>query len=294
MKAKKQHWVPRFYLKSFTIEGRSDLAWCIPKSKKPFQSNIKDIASKKYLYSPENSEGNRSWKTEDELSGLESTLSKVWTLVAHDYIDLSDETYRKALSLFMANLILRNPAMIPVYKDIRTKLQELVYSKGLDDNGSPLATHIDFGDGVLKELDRSDWNEFTDVSDANNHHFFVDSIFKETGYIAKLLLDKRWSIICSEEPVFVTSDKPVTKHHRKLTTYGYGTKGVIINFPLSPTRCLVLDDLFEEPDGQYYALSSSRGVTNVLTWSQCDKYIITNRAPDDVLAEMMEHLEVSA
>ncbi|MBE3871789.1 DUF4238 domain-containing protein [Vibrio parahaemolyticus] len=47
MKAKKQHWVPRFYLKSFTIEGRSDLAWCIPKSKKPFQSNIKDIASKK-------------------------------------------------------------------------------------------------------------------------------------------------------------------------------------------------------------------------------------------------------
>ncbi|EGR2186190.1 DUF4238 domain-containing protein, partial [Vibrio parahaemolyticus] len=288
VKPKKQHWVPRFYLKSFTIDGKGDLAWCFPKkSGDAFKSNIRDIASTKYLYSPENSDGDRSWDTEDKLAGIESTLSKAWNQIAHDFIDLNNDTYRKALSLFMATLVYRNPSMLPVYKKIRTELQESIYSLGFDCNGLPNVTHYVDNNGEVIEIDRSDWNEFNDVSDINNHHFFVDTILKETGFLARLLMRKRWSVIVSDNPVFVTSDTPVTKFNQHCETFGYETKGTVINFPLSPTRCLVLDDLHHEKDGCYYSLNH-RGAANSLTWTQCNKYIITGRDPDKVFEEILQ------
>lgn len=64
-KAKKQHWVPRFYLQYFAIPETRDTdnpqSWILSKNEgDPHIVNSKDIAAQRYLYSPQDREGKRN------------------------------------------------------------------------------------------------------------------------------------------------------------------------------------------------------------------------------------------
>ncbi|MHB1291735.1 MAG: DUF4238 domain-containing protein [Sulfuricella sp.] len=106
--------------------------------------------------------------------------------------------------------------------------------------------------------------------------------------IAKMLLSKRWSIMCATEDVFITSDQPVSIQHQSRQKAGLGTHGTIVIFPISPKRVLVMDDKHSEPANQYYPLQeSSAGAFNFGIWRNGSRFMVTGRPVAEVLAEII-------
>lgn len=291
-KPKRQHWVPRFYLKEFATpeskNKKNPQVWIFSRTVgEPAKVNIKDIAVKKYLYSPENEKGERCWNTEDKLADLESMISKIWPKVANDFVDLSDGSIRKGISLFLATMILRHPKNLSEYREIQDKMIALFDDGPKDEFGHPALESFEIN-GVVRQVDTSDWEKYSNPTEYDYSKFFVDQITSDAHTIAKLLMKKRWSIVFSEKPCFITTDSPVTMFNQQKNTFGIDTKGTFINFPISPTRVLLMDDRFEEPHSQYYPLKSvGAGPANMTAWQDAHNFMITGRHPDEVCEEML-------
>lgn len=294
-KSIKQHWVPQFYLKEFstpeTKDAKMKKVWALHREEGyPFLVNIEDIAAQRHLYTPACPIGKRDWETDDKLTNLEDIISKVWPTIANDYVDLSDKHIRMAVSLFVATLILRHPRKIEEVKKIHDMMVSAWEQAPKDPEGRPCGVFIHKGKEY--EIDNSDWHSYKNASDYDHQRFFTSSIESEAGKIAKLLIEKRWSVVVSEDPVFITTDNPVITENQERDTFGLGTKGTFITFPLSPTRVLCMDDKFEEPASQYYSLQNKFGAAfNQLQWAKACRFMISNRSPVDVLTEIIEFSE---
>jgi hypothetical protein len=118
---------------------------------------------------------------------------------------------------------------------------------------------------------------------------FVRSIRGNGVHLAEAMMKKRWSVILAEEPVFITSDRPVQMFNPKRERFGISTPGTVIIFPLSPTRILLMDDKLNEPIGQYYPmdLAHGPGPWNMGAWTNCERFMISSRNTDEVIAEIM-------
>ena len=293
-KAKRQHWVPRFYLKEFAInkDRKESQVWIFSNTEgDPQRVNVKDIAVKKYLYSPEDINKNRDWYMEDKLASLESLVSQIWTTFANGYIDLDNESNRKIISLFMATLFLRHPQRISEYQDFQDNFIDFCKTLPKDAEGRPKVTHF-----VIKEkefeLDTSNWDEYSNPTPYDRQKLFIDYIEKMAIDLANILMKKRWSIIISETKQFITSDNPIiitNNISNKIEILGFDKKGTSITFPISPTRVLILDDLHKEPSSQYYPVKKGTvEAINSLSWKNSHQFMITHKNPDEILYEIFE------
>jgi len=130
--------------------------------------------------------------------------------------------------------------------------------------------------------------EYKSWGKEDHERFFNDLILSETGNVAKELLKKRWSVVFSEVEQFVTSDRPVSIKNRGGFDCGINTPGAVITFPLSPTRTLMMDDNYDEPANQYYALRPENvGALNFCTWHATARFLVTGRSVQEVLREML-------
>jgi hypothetical protein len=98
-----------------------------------------------------------------------------------------------------------------------------------------------------------------------------------------MLMKKRWSVVYVKEPLFVTSDFPVYVVQPDLKRFQIGGKGAMIQFPISPTRLLCLDDLDELGNQYYHIPDSEADVFNLLTWVNTESFMISSRKIEDVL-----------
>lgn len=296
-KPKKQHWVPRFYLKEFSTHEsqnkKESQVWIFSKDEgDPKIVNIKDIASKRYLYSPQDTDGNRSWEMEEKLASLEGLISQIWPSFANGYIDLNNQSNRKIISLFLATLYLRHPKRFPEQEKLQNWLINF-YEKNLpkDEHGNPVAFQFVSSKGEF-DIDPLGWKSYSNPTQYDKEKFFVDTIQASAMELVEAFMKKRWSVICSETKQFITTDNPLIILNRlmgEVKNYGLNTKGTTITFPISPTRVLVLDDLFDEPDSQYYPWQEYDGtVINILSWKNAYQFMISHRNPDDVCYEMVK------
>lgn len=293
-KPKRQHWVPRFYLKEFSIDPnrKEPQVWIFSNSQgEPQCVNIKDIAVKKYLYTPRDSSIYRDWYMEEKLASLESTISFIWPQFANDFIDLSDDSNRKIISLFLATLYLRNPKRIQEYSDFQNYLIDYYKKLPIDGEEKPNVSYVEIN-GKKFDFDTSDWNEYSNPTTGYMSKLFVDYIEKIAIHIAEELMNKRWSVIVSDKREFITSDHPLiltNKNSKSIEAIGFGKKGATITFPISPTRVLVLDDLYDEPPSQYYQIKPDTAPSiNFLSWLNSYQFMITHKNPDEVLYEVFE------
>jgi len=290
-----QHWVPRFYLKYFatseTQNTKEPKAWIFSKDKEdgdPVLTNIRKICAKRYLYSPPDKNGQRDWILEKKLSELESLLSVMWPTLAEGDADLQWEALRKGVSLFLSVLCLRHPNNLIECVNAHQHIVNIYDTAPKKPDGTPDIEYVEIN-GMIKKIDTSDWHEYRNWQKDDHHRFFAKSIEFHAVDIAELLLQKRWSVIFADTPVFITSDNPVSKAHLERDKFGFGTKGTIVTFPISPTRLLVMDDMHHEPAGQYYPLhADGPGPYNLGIWKNGSRFMISPRDVDDVLAEMLE------
>lgn len=291
-KSVKQHWVPKFYLREFstpeTRDAKMKKVWAFHREEgEPFLVNVEDIAAQRHLYTPACPEGNRDWNTDDKLTDLEDLVSKIWPALANDYVDLSDKHIRMAVSLFVATLILRHPSNIEEVKKIHDMMVETWEKAPKDEMGRPCGRILHKGKEY--EMDNSGWGEYKNYSEYDHIMFFTSFIESEATEIAELLMEKRWSVVVSEKPVFITTDNPVVTENEERERFGLATKGTFLTFPLSPTRTLCMDDKHQEPASQYYPLKVKSGAAfNQVQWAKAYRFMISHRSPVEVLSEVIE------
>lgn len=284
---KRQHWVPRFYLRHFTVPNANDRleqVWIFHrKAGDPKLTNIDNIAAKNYLYSPKAEDGTRDARLEKKLASLEGSLAGFWPTLASYFVNLGADSIRKGLALFLSVQFLRHPERRDSMREFHQTLFDVVEKAPLDNNGNPDISHIQIGSRVYP-TDDFDWQSYRDAGTDFDGQIWLDAIERDAMKYAKILMAKRWSIVFIDDPLFVTSDYPLYVPQPEMKRYQIGGNNAIIMFPISPTRILCMDDL-NEPANQYYHLENDQAdLYNVFTWVNTESFMISPLEIDDVLS----------
>jgi hypothetical protein len=284
---KRQHWVPRFYLKHFTVDSnnsKQEQVWILNRrSGDPRLTSIKNIAVEKHLYTPKRPDGSRDPYLEKKLAGLEGTLAKFWPQLANGFMDLSNPSFRRIVSLFLSVQFLRHPDRRKETISFRRRLIEFIEGQPLGPDGLPNIDGFQIGDKAFS-LDKTSWPNYKNADTEEDLAVWRRAIEADAVKHAEMLMKKRWSIVFIDEPLFVTSDYPIFVPEPELERYQIAAKRAVILFPLSPTRVLSFDDM-DEPANQYYPIDKSNAdIYNLMTWVNTESFLISPRHPHDVLA----------
>ena len=293
-----QHWVPKFYLRYFATPESclttEPQVWIFSRDKEngaETLTNIRNICAKRHLYSPVDETGKRNSTVDTMLEQLESTCSRFWKRLANDFVELSDETIRKVVALFVSTMYLRHPGNLKELPNIHKNMVRLFEQTSKRADGSPDVDSIEIN-GELNKIDTSGWHEYCSWGKREHHQFFTDLIQSESIHLANLLIKKRWSVVFTERPQFITSDKPVAKEHATKEIFGFKTEDMIVRFPLSQTRLLVMDDMNNEPANQYYPLKEGNiGAFNYSIWHNASRFMVSGRPIEQVLREIVEWVD---
>lgn len=286
---KRCHWVPQGYLRAFAADPPvSGKIWRFSKehgAKGPELKPIKKVAVKHHLYAPlDLTTGKRDDSFERKLSELECWFGgSVWRALGTETVDLSWEPLRKMVALLVAVMQFRNPSHFDIYKEIHRQIVDLCASE----RDVPSAIEIN---GKLHEIDASSWPDYKDATEDDLKRGWIEQINTVAWYAEKLMA-MRWSVVCSDQPTFITSDNPVTFIHPSLRFKGISDPETLIMFPLSPTRLLNMDNHHGEPGSRYYALRDHGSSANLLIWRQANEYMFSHRHPHEVCAALVADAE---
>lgn len=276
------HWVPQAYLKGFAADDRKPpRIWRLSKQEGEAElKRIDKVAVRNHLYTVMDDQGRRNDDQEKRFSDLEELFaSKAWKKLKTGFVDLSDETIRKMVSLLAATLYVRNPSHLEMYKSMHSRfVEEFSGPRGLPDSVILNGKNI--------ELDQTDWPEYAKASEDDLKRNWFD-ILNTCADIAQMFLEMRWAIVVSETPIFVTSDHPITFTHPDLRFRGIKNSETSVIFPLSPTRVLHMDHRHSEPDNQYYAAQHNGAAINMLVWRNALEHMFSHRDPHHVCADIV-------
>jgi len=293
---KKQHTVPRFYLKEFAIpESRNSKIprlWAFSKNhsdpKEPSQVSILDATCRHYMYSPLNDRGERNFYMEERFAELEDLVAQIWQDICYKYIDISDPI-RKAMSLFLATMTLRDMKSYEQYENIHRNMIKQIDGLPKDRTGRPCLNKVIYKDKEY-EFDNSDWFKFEDASEEDIKRSFIEMIKDGTFEFANILLKKNWSILVFTKPILATSDKPIITVNVNKEKFGIATEGTIIYFPLTPYRVLEIGG--KRKDNKYYKVDEHWGYCiNYLLWTNGCRFMYAHRNTDEILFEIYNFID---
>jgi hypothetical protein len=266
------------------------LVWIFSKeSSDPLLTGIQQVAAQCFLYSPKDRSGIRNWDMETKLADLEGLMASIWPSLANGIVDLYGGTeIRKALALFVSTLLLRHPRRLAETERIHSQMVAAYGSLPKDDVGRPTVGTVGYK-GIVRPFDNSTWDEYRKAGPNNIQQMFVDALRQNAINCAEILLKKRWYVVFSSRPAFITTDNPVAVINSKREVFGLATPGTEVLFPLSPTRVLIIDDRSDRPKGLYYPLLDDACCApfNFLAWQNSDRFMISSRHTDEVCAELL-------
>jgi hypothetical protein len=225
---KNQHWVPQFYLRLFatadTINTKNPKVWVWDKSKKSsFEAplSVKKICGKRYLYSPEDINGERNSDIESMFSQMEDKAARLWPYLLAGNVDLTDQVFREFISKFISALHLRN---VFVYRTVDNifELRDKLYGKPSQE--------------FLKSRSEAD------PDPTHSGRFYIDTIIRNISNISKIISQKRWMVLRSDDAECFTSDRPVVFSHKNISSSKCN-----LHFPLSPKHVLIASDIGDQP-----------------------------------------------
>lgn len=217
---KKHHYVPKFYLRRFSENGKSIGLLNIPKGILVEKSNLKNQCYKDYFYG-------KDLTFEKALSQLEGEFSKLFQMI-DEYESLPPPLTEEHLVLLYCLLI----------QEGRTKYA----ADALDEMHDTMMKNV-FGEPIAKE---------TGV----NLDEFIIGVQDPGKYSASMhvqhypvVLDLGYKLIRNEtKKDFITSDVPVVKINPFMSFLnlgsqtGLGSKGLLVFYPISPKKLILLFD----------------------------------------------------
>lgn len=237
-KAKKQHYVPQFYLKNFTQDGEHLFVYDKIR-RESFKTNLSNVASGSYFYDiPQ--EAIETVKDPVDPQIIEKTLAKYEAHFA-SALDTMLRTIRwtgrinheqkSAMAFFMAIQFLRT-------RESRTYYMEII-RKGMKAVAGIVAKS--------KRPDLSIDDIKVDVSEKSGWAMQAKMLFSldDVRLFAQALNNHIWLIGVNETGKHLyTSDHPVVREPHKMDPFlsyaGVASEGIEIAFPLSPQYILIL------------------------------------------------------
>ena len=230
-KMKRNRSVPQAYLRAFAADPeRKEKIWRFSKEDgDPELKPIEKVAYRHYLYAPKDASGQRDYSFEVQLSRLEQWFGeRPWELLLTEYLDLGDPTMRKMVSLLTAVMYLRNSKGLELSNEIRT---DRWWSSSRNFRSCP-SNGLSIKARLTKSI-RAVGSVFREGDDEELKKSWIASV-KQASWLAEWLIKKRWSIVFSDPPGFITSDHPVTVLHPSLSFWGSRQPGDVRSIPLEP------------------------------------------------------------
>lgn len=229
----RQHFVPQFYLRQWASGGEKVWQYGVD-GRPPVHSGIKNIAFERGLYTHPAKDKVHPLKTENDLAGIESRYAGVWPDITDRAEDIRT---RFNIARFVALMFVRHPQHRETVRQMHEGLRKTVQD---------LAPDTEVGvavEGKTGRLRVSEILEGTEPDATNTASAFLD-VMRSIEPVATMLVARRWGVVFSEEPAFVTSDCPVVRCRGRCQQqkFGFGTPGTQILLPCSPKRLLVIDD----------------------------------------------------
>lgn len=264
-KIKNQHKVPKCYLKNFVIDGQTEGIWLFDKKlKKEIQSNINDVATRRYFYDiPEGYivEGQDKQVIEKKLSSLEGEYNSLLTklinnlAVTHLLSVRQNQTkylftnkFKIEMSFFLALQLARTEEFRKMFTDVNVGMLEKLAN-------DILANDIRLGKAP-KELE----GQRIEASLVNGHEVVehIKMLGDETflSNLQKVFYDKIWIFGKNKsDHALYTSDHPIAIHPYQthpMFGVGIGSPYTEVVFPLSSSLILIMYDRnsFESSLGQ--------------------------------------------
>lgn len=231
--AKKQHYVPRFYLKSFSTQQNNEyFTNCFDKSDlSHFKVNIKEIGCENYFYgiSPAHSQ-----EVEKILADYDSQFTKVYNkLTSIASISCLNWKEKEVFAQFITIQELRT-------REMREHLRDMVKTLNTQLSDKPLSAKLE------KDLKRVNTEEGIRIIHSG---FILETLLKKNNLV-DMLVDLKWILFENNTTIpFWTSDHPVNRYNPiDLSPYGnLGTlcRGIQIFFPLTPKLEIAFCDPIE-------------------------------------------------
>lgn len=266
---KKEHYVPRFYLKKFanlSPNGEYKI-WVFNKrtQKSPYSSDVKDTATNNYFYDfPVELVGEDNKKIFDaDLQKFEYVIAPFYKKFTKrlSYILKSDDKHKyqrkvikkrakKDWSYILAIQALRTPEFRNLLKEVKNKSDNINVNKSfLEQESSKYIKQIkadfpDFNSALLKAIQNLliDTSSkivdvlYTDKLMAITHNNFFRKYLHD---LSKIFVKHKWIIGVNQTDIpFYTSDHPVAKIPYFET--GYASEGIEVLFPLNSELILIL------------------------------------------------------
>jgi len=233
-KIKLQHYVPRFYLQSFSIKGRKNYLYCFDKSKSnKLLVNNKNISSETYFYDTSEDDDQH---IEKAFSCLESLFNFVYDkLIATEDLSCLTSLEKLKMAYFVVTQELRT-------KEHRAVLEDMVKQAtvALSKRSAPkeLIDKIKLSKEGIKSLHMDQLKYVPD---------YVDIVSK-----------MKWILLINRTSMpFWCSDHPVNRFNnidtKPYANLGLLSRGIEIHFPLSPTLslCVCDPDMFSIMPSRY-------------------------------------------
>lgn len=214
----KQHYVPQFYLRNFSLDETS--INCFDKvNVKSYSQKIRNVAQEKYFYEFE------ALYLEDDFASLETEVSKyINNLVRNKkYKVLNNLKQRSKLALFMAAQLIRTLE--------RRQLVELQVKA--------LKNHF-IESGVMNDTLSSFFDKFLQDDSIKESHLKL--IQEMLPHLVERFFFKKWVLLIDKTDVgFFTSDNPIVMYNGH-NLEGLDNENNYIFLPLSPQVCICLLD----------------------------------------------------
>ncbi len=241
---KKQHYVPKFYLKNFAIQkasGEYSIQCYNKELDKSYNSNITQVAMERYFYDNDDPP-----EFENYFSHLEGLHATVYHRIIKDQSIKHLTLYDKYI---MYHYIIIQNERTRSARTRNAQIYELVYKNFEEEQGFP--PFENFSEEYKKKLleggaARGQLNVMINPVEMEDGtiHYPIETIF-EMAELGSVLLknDLKREFYTSDHPVRVYI--PPENKELKIRGFGrqiYTAKGVEIFFPLTPRLCLVFYD----------------------------------------------------
>lgn len=233
---KNQHYVPQFYQRRFSDDGKNVGVYIVDQLKAITMAPIKSQASADYFYTTETS---KSENVEKAFSGIEGIAKEIMQkLDANPRAPLTKE---ESFSLYVFTILQLGRTLSPV-QDTR-EMANMMLRK-------VIKAQVE----ISKNSDNPDLADYKDITDE-----VIDSITLTDEAAKKLTLgsylqmlpaciDLKSKVLINETATpFITSDNPVCLYNPFMEKMncplnGLGARGAFIYFPLSPRLALLIYD----------------------------------------------------